>query len=222
MCYRVLSWVRRALDAYFLLCVSLVRLLQYQEEHTSAVSSVEQHEMLQHLIFEDEELLAIGLLDDIARGGVFGDLGLGGQPDAGDRASRDAHRSRALGGSGSSGGGVCLLVGGHGDFVCFCLVSQAVIGASRFLAQLKIARDMKHYKRENAQQIDLQEMWLWLIMEESLFGARTLCLPCEAAGPSVTHMLNILPLSLLAIAPPACFPCFGAMALRRPSLRGGM
>lgn len=60
---------------------------------------------------------------------------------------------------------------------------------------MKIARAVEHYKREKAQQIDLHEMWLWLIMEESLFGARTLCLPCEAAGPSVTHMLNILPLS---------------------------
>lgn len=156
--------------------------------------------MLQHLIFEDEfeaqrlsgKNLAIGLLDDIARGVVFGELGLGCQPDADDRASRGAHRSRALGGG---SGGVCLLVGGHGDFVCFCLVSQAVVGAPKFLVQSKIARAVKHYKKENVQQIDLQEMWLGLMIEESLVSARTLCPPYEASGPSVSHMLDTLPLS---------------------------
>lgn len=114
------------------------------KEHTSAVSSVEQHELLQHLIFEDEfearrlsdKNLAIGLLDDVARSGIFDELGLGGQPDANDRAGRGAHRSRALGGG---SGGVCLLVGGHCDFVCLGLVSQAVVGAPKLLAQLKIA-----------------------------------------------------------------------------------
>lgn len=110
--------------------------------------------MQQHAIFEDgiearrrsDELLAVGLLDDVAYGGVFGDLGLGGQPDAGDRASMDALRSRALGGG---GGGVCLLVVGHCDFVCLCLVSQVVTNAPKVYAQTKIACVVKHYKRGN-------------------------------------------------------------------------
>jgi hypothetical protein len=95
--------------------------------HTFAVSSVEQH-----LIFEDElearrrsdELLAIGLLHEVARAGVFVDLGRGGQPGAGGRASRGARMSRALGGRGGGGGGVCLLAGRHGGFVCLHMVSM--------------------------------------------------------------------------------------------------
>jgi hypothetical protein len=74
--------------------------------------------MLQHLILEDESearrrsdvLLAIGLLVDVARAGVFGGLG-------------DARRSRALGGGGGDGGGLCLLVGSHGGIGCLRMVS---------------------------------------------------------------------------------------------------
>jgi hypothetical protein len=77
--------------------------------------------MLQHLVFEDElearrrsnELL----LDGIARGGVFGGVGLG-------RASRGARRSRALDGVDGGGGGVCLLAGRHGGLVCLRAVSH--------------------------------------------------------------------------------------------------
>ena len=120
-----------AVGAYFLSYVSII-LLTFAAERffqtSFAVSSVEQHEMLQHLVFEDElvarrrsdELLAIGLLAGVARGGVFGDLGLGGQPGTGEEASRGARRSRALGGGGGGGGGgVCLLVGRH-DVLSAC------------------------------------------------------------------------------------------------------
>ena len=90
--------------------------------------------MLQHLVFEDvlearrrsNELL----LDGIARAGVFGDVGLGGLPGAGGRASRGARRSRALGGGGWGGGGVCLLAGRHGGFVCLRVVSHSLYSAS--------------------------------------------------------------------------------------------
>lgn len=89
--------------------------------------------MLQHLVFEDvlearrrsNELLAIGLLDGIARSGVFGTLGLGGQAGAGSRASRVARRSRALvGGCGGGCSCICLLVGRHGGRVCLHLVNN--------------------------------------------------------------------------------------------------
>jgi hypothetical protein len=133
-------WVRHVLNAYFLSYVSFcsVMVSWSGSVHTFAVSSVEQHEMLQHLIFEDElearrrsdELLAIGLLDDIARTGVFGDLGHGGQPGAGGGASRGARRSRALGGRGGGDGGVCLLAGRHGGFVCLRMVSHVQYSAS--------------------------------------------------------------------------------------------
>lgn len=85
-----------------------------------ASSSVEQHEMLQHLVFEDvlearrcsNELLSIASLDSIAHGRVFGDLGLG------DGVSRVACRTRALGnGCGRGYGRFCLLVGRHAGCV---------------------------------------------------------------------------------------------------------
>jgi hypothetical protein len=126
--------------------------------------------MLQHLLFEDEvearrpsdKLLAIGLLDDVARAGVFGDFGLGGQPVAGRRANRGARRSRGLGGSGEGGGGgVCLLAGRHGGFVCLRMVSHVAYSAP---AVTLLNSPIRFVVLQKAVRIagDLQEDVIWV------------------------------------------------------------
>jgi hypothetical protein len=118
--------------------------------------------MLQHLILEDElearrrsdELLAIGLLVDVARAGVFGGLG-------------DARRSRALGGGGGGSGGLCLLAGSHGGIGCLRMVSYVsgsapatVLRAVDGVASQKAERMVKNLQRDVVGVVDEEEIRL--------------------------------------------------------------
>lgn len=144
--------------------------------------------MLQHLVFEDElEVRGRGnevLLDGIARGGVSGDVGLNGLLGAGGRASRGARRSRALGGGSWGGGGVCLLAGRHGGFVCLRVVSQFLYSAS---TNALLEPHIHHVVLQRALRMarNLQEDVVGVVGVVEIWSGNFMS-TTEAAGPSVT------------------------------------